>query len=59
MDREYIAMRARQLFNYRTMAEGYIEAYQKVIAAQSLSLAVKAFPVRRWVDQLLHFSRYA
>jgi hypothetical protein len=52
-------MRARQLFNYRTMAEGYIEAYQKVIAAQSLSLAVKAFPVRRWVDQLLHFSRYA
>jgi glycosyltransferase involved in cell wall biosynthesis len=34
MDREYVASRARQLFNYKTMARQYIEAYQKVIASQ-------------------------
>lgn len=31
MDREYIAMRARSLFNYKTMTNNYLEAYQKVI----------------------------
>ncbi len=31
MDRSYIASRARQLFNYTTMAEHYVETYQKVI----------------------------
>lgn len=31
MDRSYIANRSRQLFNYRTMAEHYAEAYQKAI----------------------------
>lgn len=31
MDREYIAMRARRLFNYRTMSKGYEEVYKKVI----------------------------
>jgi glycosyltransferase involved in cell wall biosynthesis len=31
MDREYIAKRARLLFNYRTMAQQYINAYEKVI----------------------------
>jgi len=32
MNREYIASRARQLFNYQTMASQYIEVYQRVIA---------------------------
>jgi glycosyltransferase involved in cell wall biosynthesis len=32
MDRRYIASRARQLFNYRTMTAQYIEAYEKVIS---------------------------
>jgi glycosyltransferase involved in cell wall biosynthesis len=31
MDRQYIASRARQLFNYKTMSEQYIETYRKVI----------------------------
>lgn len=31
MDREYIASRARQLFNYKAMTQGYLEAYEKVI----------------------------
>jgi glycosyltransferase involved in cell wall biosynthesis len=34
MDREYVASRARRLFNYKTMARQYIEAYQKVIVSQ-------------------------
>lgn len=38
MNREYVASRARQLFNYQTMTRQYLEAYQKVI---------KAVPVRR------------
>lgn len=35
MDRAYIASRARQLFNYTTMAERYIGAYLKVIEEYS------------------------
>lgn len=31
MDREYIALRARRLFNYQTMANQYVEVYKKVI----------------------------
>lgn len=31
MDRSYIATRARTLFNYRTMAEGYVKAYETAI----------------------------
>jgi glycosyltransferase involved in cell wall biosynthesis len=31
MDRLYIASRAWSLFNYRTMAKGYLKAYQQVI----------------------------
>lgn len=31
MDREYIANRARSLFNYHSMTEQYLEAYEKVI----------------------------
>jgi glycosyltransferase involved in cell wall biosynthesis len=31
MDRIYVASRARQLFNYRTMTEQYIETYKKII----------------------------
>ena len=33
MDRLYIAKRARSLFNYRIMAEQYVDVYQKVIEA--------------------------
>ena len=33
MDREYIASRARQLFNYQNMAKGYLNLYEKVIEA--------------------------
>jgi glycosyltransferase involved in cell wall biosynthesis len=33
MDRKYIALRARQLFNYRTMSQHYVDVYKKVIAA--------------------------
>lgn len=32
MDRTYIASRARQLFNYKTMTKGYLKAYRKVLA---------------------------
>lgn len=32
MNREYIASRSRQLFNYQTMATQYIDVYKKVIA---------------------------
>ena len=32
MDRQYIALRARQLFNYKHMAEQYVELYERVIA---------------------------
>lgn len=33
MNRDYVASRARQLFNYRLMSQQYVAAYQKVIAA--------------------------
>jgi glycosyltransferase involved in cell wall biosynthesis len=33
MDRDYIAMRARQLFNYRAMADQYVEIFQRIIAS--------------------------
>ena len=33
MNREYIASRARQLFNYQNMTNGYIAAYHKIITA--------------------------
>jgi glycosyltransferase involved in cell wall biosynthesis len=36
MDREYIALRARQLFNYRAMAEEYVEIFKDVIASARL-----------------------
>ena len=32
MNREYIASRARQLFNYQNMANQYVDVYEKVIA---------------------------
>jgi glycosyltransferase involved in cell wall biosynthesis len=40
MDRNYIASRARQLFNYKTMANHYVEIYHSVI--QEFSLKNKA-----------------
>jgi glycosyltransferase involved in cell wall biosynthesis len=59
MDREYIAMRARQLFNYRNMAHEYVEVYKKVIDAQTKPVAERASPIPRWIHQLLRFNRYA
>lgn len=35
MDREYIAMRARSLFNYKTMTDQYLDVYKKVIEARN------------------------
>lgn len=32
MDREYVASRARQLFNYKTMTQQYIDAYEYVLS---------------------------
>jgi glycosyltransferase involved in cell wall biosynthesis len=44
MDREYIAHRARLLFNYRTMAKQYCRAYERVI---------DIFETRREQDRLI------
>lgn len=38
MDRSYIASRARQLFNYKTMAQHYIDIYKTVITECSARL---------------------
>lgn len=45
MDRAYIASRARQLFNYRTMTKQYVAAYQTVIAAMTAPAAGLTKPV--------------
>jgi glycosyltransferase involved in cell wall biosynthesis len=37
LDRRYVASRARQLFNYRSMTEHYLEAYEKVIEQMPLT----------------------
>jgi glycosyltransferase involved in cell wall biosynthesis len=37
MDRKYIASRARQLFNYRTMTDQYLRVYEKVMASMPKS----------------------
>ncbi len=39
MDRLYVAKRARSLFNYRNMAEGYVKAYETVTAWQAAPAA--------------------
>ncbi len=44
MDREYIAARARALFNYRVMAEQYVKAYQSVL---------DLFATRKYQDNLI------
>jgi hypothetical protein len=31
MDRDYVASRARQLFNYQNMTDGYVDAYKRVL----------------------------
>lgn len=41
MDREYIANRARKLFNYKVMAGKYEKAYRKVIRSQKIKEAHK------------------
>jgi glycosyltransferase involved in cell wall biosynthesis len=51
MDRTYVASRARQLFNYHTMAKGYIQAY-KAVLQQSKSTAPlpQASRFSRWLE---------
>jgi len=44
MDRTYIAQRARLLFNYRTMTDGYVRAYERV---------AEIFETRRPRDRLI------
>lgn len=41
LDRRYIASRARQLFNYQTMAEQYVEAYETAIELWTNSVLSK------------------
>jgi len=45
MDRQYIAQRARLLFNYKTMTKQYLHAYARVI---------KIFNTRKEQDELIH-----
>lgn len=62
MDRQYIASRARQLFNYTTMAEKYIEAYHKVIEDYASRPANQSNPFGRVLNRLkyafLHKEQY-
>ena len=51
MDREYIAMRSRQLFNYHAMAEQYLAVFQKVIASTPAKLHTPNV-VQRFFGQL-------
>ncbi|MBI4034597.1 glycosyltransferase family 4 protein [Candidatus Saccharibacteria bacterium] len=41
LDRQYIAERSRQLFNYRRMTDGYLRAYRRVISEFERSAGVK------------------
>ncbi len=50
MDRRYVASRARQLFNYSTMTDHYVEAYHKVIAMYATR---RAFRTNRLVGSVL------
>jgi glycosyltransferase involved in cell wall biosynthesis len=59
MDREYIAMRARKLFNYRNMTDQYVATYQQVIAAQPVVATTHANPIRRFLGQFLQTKRFA
>lgn len=45
MDRQYIAQRARLLFNYRTMTRQYVHAYEQV---------VEIFRTRQEQDSIIH-----
>lgn len=52
MDRTYIASRARQLFNYRTMVNQYVAAYKQVLAESKLAPAIPKRSLREWVTKL-------
>lgn len=49
MDRDYIAFRARQLFNYQSMAEQYIKVYERVIAAENAAKQSSGNLLRRFI----------
>jgi glycosyltransferase involved in cell wall biosynthesis len=51
LDRSYVASRARQLFNYHTMARQYIEDYNRVLEVMPVSKRQTTM-LRRFWDQL-------
>ena len=53
MDRAYIASRARQLFNYKTMTEGYIAAYEKAIALAPVKSRGSTNIIKRLLSQAI------
>ena len=55
MNREYIASRARQLFNYQTMAAQYAEVYRKVIADVATRPARSKTFFNRAIDWALYW----
>jgi glycosyltransferase involved in cell wall biosynthesis len=52
MDRTYIASRARQLFNYRTMANHYVDIYKAIINEYALHEPAKEQPYKRRLSRL-------
>lgn len=48
MDRSYIALRARQLFNYRTMTEQYAAIYKRIITTFPLARRERHFWQQLW-----------
>lgn len=55
MNREYIASRARQLFNYQTMASQYADVYRKVIADMATRPARSRTFFNRAIDWALYW----
>lgn len=52
MDRQYVASRARQLFNYTTMVEDYVVAYRKVIEDYASRPVNQPSPIGRALKRL-------
>lgn len=54
MDRSYIASRSRQLFNYRSMAEQYVNIYKKVLTTYALQSPHKPNIIQRMWQHLFN-----
>lgn len=54
MDRQYIASRARQLFNYTTMTEQYIDAYERVIEEYKTRPSTRQNVLNRLLNRFRH-----